>query len=591
MFNSSIIENQDKGKIIILFIAMVLSTCLEIVGLGLIPAYIYMLSSFENIYDKLPIILNFFQKYDEKNMIIIFSISLVLFFLIKNIILILIYKSEAKIISKLVSKNASKIFSYYISNNLEFHHRNNPSTLIKNLSQTNNEAGELIRILINIIKEISLIIFIVAIMLYVNFKITFLVLLSLTFFTFIFYFILKKPLVKMGRESQIHQEKQIKILNHSFQGIREIKIFQLEDKMKKLFNVESYSWINKQNMNGFYSRLPRIFFEILAIFLIIVIMTSLIIKGKAFETILPLLTLYAVTLIRLIPSFSLVSSSLGILSYYKEAYKIINIVLGKLSLNIENKKNLQIDNLNFVNNDIDNIKFSDVSFHYLSRRENKVINNLSLEFHKGEIVGIFGKSGRGKSTILDLLMGLINPINGKILYNNQDIKENSINLSKIVGYVSQNVYLFDDTLKKNITFLDNDLEDKKRLLSAISHAQLNDFIEKMPSKILTNVGNMGSNLSGGQIQRIGIARALYKNPEIIIFDEATNSLDKESEKQILSKFKDPVFSKKIIFLVSHDPKIISYCNRAIIIKKDLVTEDLNLNQIKNLSEQKIIEIL
>jgi ATP-binding cassette subfamily C protein len=279
------------------------------------------------------------------------------------------------------------------------------------------------------------------------------------------------------------------------------------------------------------------------------------------------------------------------LSYYKEAYKIINIVLGKLSLNIENKKNLQIDNLNFVNNDIDNIKFSDVSFHYLSRSENKVINNLSLEFHKGEIVGIFGKSGRGKSTILDLLMGLINPINGKILYNNQDIKENSINLSKIVGYVSQNVYLFDDTLKKNITFLDNDIEDKKRLLSAISHAQLNDFIEKMPSKILTNVGNMGSNLSGGQIQRIGIARALYKNPEIIIFDEATNSLDKESEKQILSKFKDPVFSKKIIFLVSHDPKIISYCNRAIIIKKDLVTEDLNLNQIKNLSEQKIIEIL
>ena len=179
---------------------------------------------------------------------------------------------------------------------------------------------------------------------------------------------------------------------------------------------------------------------------------------------------------------------------------------------------------------------SNVFFNYSSRKENKVINNLNFKFKAGEIVGIFGKSGQGKSTILDLMMGLISPTKGDILYNGKNIKNNLNTIQQVIGYVSQNVYLFDDTLLNNITFYDCiDFENDKKLNEVISECNLNNFINNLPKKILTNVGNMGSNLSGGQIQRIGIARALYKNPKIIILDEATNSIDKETEKNILLK--------------------------------------------------------
>lgn len=568
---------------------MVTSMIFEIFGISLIPAYIYALTSFDQIHNYIPQSLTFILNLEKNELILFLSTILILFFILKNLIQIFTYKVEADIIGKLVFKNASRIFSFYIKNPLEFHYQNNPSELIKNLTISNRQAGEIIRIIINIVREICLISFLLIILFYVNFFMTLSVIIVLSLFTLLFYYKFKIPLTKMGLDTQTHVEKQIKILNHSFHGIREVKIFKIENLMKKLFDEQTFNWLSKDYLSEFYSKLPRIFFEVLAILLLVIFLTSLILSGQTFEYILPLLTLYGVTLIRFIPSFTLISSNLNFLSYYKEAYKIISNLLEKIDSTTEFKDSTKKTLLDTHEN---KIELSNVYFNYSSRKENKVINNLNLKFNSGEIVGIFGKSGQGKSTLLDLLMGLINPVEGNIFYNGENIKNNSETIQKAIGYVSQSVYLFDDTLLKNITFLENlNFKKDKKLDEAILESYLSDVIEDLPQKILTNVGNMGSNLSGGQIQRIGIARALYKNPEILILDEATNSVDKETEKKILLNFKSSKYNKKIIILISHDPKIVQYCNRVIFLKKGRVLKDLKENEIKNLDEKKIIEIM
>lgn len=568
---------------------MVTSMIFEIFGISLIPAYIYALTSFDQIHNYIPQSLTFILNLEKNELILFLSTILILFFILKNLIQIFTYKVEADIIGKLVFKNASRIFSFYIKNPLEFHYQNNPSELIKNLTISNRQAGEIIRIIINIVREICLIFFLLIILFYVNFFMTLSVIIVLSLFTLLFYYKFKIPLTKMGLDTQTHVEKQIKILNHSFHGIREVKIFKIENLMKKLFDEQTFNWLSKDYLSEFYSKLPRIFFEVLAILLLVIFLTSLILSGQTFEYILPLLTLYGVTLIRFIPSFTLISSNLNFLSYYKEAYKIISNLLEKIDSTTEFKDSTKKTLLDTHEN---KIELSNVYFNYSSRKENKVINNLNLKFNCGEIVGIFGKSGQGKSTLLDLLMGLINPVEGNIFYNGENIKNNSETIQKAIGYVSQSVYLFDDTLLKNITFLENlNFKKDKKLDEAILESYLSDVIEDLPQKILTNVGNMGSNLSGGQIQRIGIARALYKNPEILILDEATNSVDKETEKKILLNFKSSKYNKKIIILISHDPKIVQYCNRVIFLKKGRVLKDLKENEIKNLDEKKIIEIM
>ncbi len=568
---------------------MLTSMIFEILGISLIPAYIYALSSFDQIHNYIPNSLTYILNLEKNEFILILSITLILFFVLKNFIQIFTYKVEADIIGKLVFKNASRIFSFYIKNPLEFHYQNNPSQLIKNLTISNRQAGEIIRIIINILREICLISFLLIILFYVNFFMTLSAIIVLSLFTLLFYYKFKIPLTKMGLDTQTHVEKQIKILNHSFHGIREVKIFKIENMMKKLFDEQTFNWLSKDYLSEFYTKLPRIFFEVLAIILLVIFLTTLILSGQTFEYILPLLTLYGITLIRFIPSFTLISSNLNFLSYYKEAYKIICNLLEEIDNSSEFKESPKKTLLDIDEN---KIELSNVYFNYSSRKENKVIKNLNLQFNKGEIVGIFGKSGQGKSTLLDLLMGLINPVEGDIFYNGENIKNNSDTIHKAIGYVSQSVYLFDDSLLKNITFLENlNIDKDKQLNEAISESYLSDVIDDLPQKILTNVGNMGSNLSGGQIQRIGIARALYKNPKILILDEATNSIDKETEKKILLNFKNSKYNNKIIILISHDPKIVQYCNRVIFLKRGKVFQDLNEDQIKDLDEKKIIEIM
>ena len=569
MFNFHLIEKKDNPKLYILIFVMFFSMLLDLIGISLIPIYILSISSFEKIFAYLPDTFQFLSDFSQQKIIIFLSILLIGFILLKNLAQIFTYKMEENIISKLIYKNYYKLFDYYINKPLLFHTSKNPSELIKNITIANRQAGELIKIWINIFKEVFLIISVSFILLFIDYKVTLSIILILICFGSIFFLKYKKFLNKIGKEVQIHDEEIIKILGHSFNGIREIKIFKNENYMKYIFGRQAEPLLQKIYKNEFYSKLPRVFFELIAILMVVSFLTILILSGNTIIEILPLISLYVVVLLRLIPCFSAINSSLNLVSYYTEPFKIIN----QIFYNIKNDKHYKNNILNFKKDD-DNLEKDDkleilinnLSFNYPSSNK-KILNLVNIKINKGDVVGIIGKSGEGKSTLVDLIMGLIKPIEGEILFNKRNIHSDLDNWKKKIGYIPQKIYLFDDTIEKNITMGQEDQEiNFYKLNEVLKSTHLDKMIADLPMGLKTNLGNMGSKISGGQAQRIGIARALYKNPDIIILDEATNSLDKNTEKEILEQFFEKKYSNKIIIIISHDLRVTNYCDRLLILK-------------------------
>ena len=255
----------------------------------------------------------------------------------------------------------------------------------------------------------------------------------------------------------------------------------------------------------------------------------------------------------------------------------VNITINKRTTDVLHKELIQNDNkleLNLNNNNSKEIKFNNeiiidnLSFKYSSNNE-QVLNKINLNIRKGEIFGIIGQTGSGKSTLIDLLIGLLDPTNGKILVDGIDIKENKLNWFEKIGYVPQNMYLNDDSIKKNIAFTyDENKIDNEKVIDSAKKAKITDLIDNREDKLEARVGERGNLLSGGQKQRLGLARALYQNTsELLVLDEFTSALDKETEEEIMQEIIN--FRKnKTIIMSTHKQNLLNYCDKIYDIEKN-----------------------
>ena len=296
--------------------------------------------------------------------------------------------------------------------------------------------------------------------------------------------------------------------------------------------------------------------------MVIVLLITLLVVSQSNNLIINNLTLFgffSATFIRLTPSAYRIISSL-------QRIKFTQKILNSLSKNLRYFEKNKIDNdekkISKHQKNIqikDKIVIKNIKFSYNLKK--KLFEDLNLEIKIGDTVGIFGESGSGKSSFVNLLIGLLKPEKGKILINNTDIFSNIYFWRKNIGYVPQNIFLIDDTFKKNIS-LDFNIksENFQKFNECLKQSELEKFINSLPDGINTLVGERGKRISGGQLQRVGIARALYNNPEILIFDESTSALDRETELEILKniyKFKD----KKTMIIITHKKELLKNCDK------------------------------
>ena len=582
-------EKKHYSLLILLFCGLILATLFELIGLGSLPLFAMLILDVQLLMDNLPDFVNkeklllFTQKE-----LAIFGIAILIFvFTTKNIYLGAIVYLQGLIVKNIRSSISKKLFFFYTEAPYSFHLQRNPAELLRNLTSDSSKATSIILALMNFLREGSILIMIFGLLFYTDPLISFLVFLFLGAFVMIFFLSTRKQLLERGEKIQKSSGEQIRVINQSFGAMKEIKILNKEKFVQNNHGRKVDSIEKNTLLNYFFTSIPRLFLEIITIFSVVLITTVFLYFDRDVSTLIPIITLLAACAIRLIPAFNSISTSLSLFKSLRPSLDLISNEMKFLQKYVNKNITNNIKKIKLKNE----IKFEDITFYFPSSKR-AAIKNVSLTIKNGSKVGIIGKSGSGKSTFLDLFIGLLHPSNGKISVDGTDINEAIKSWQSLIAYVPQDIYLTDDTLKNNITFGDNlnDI-DKKKLDEAMLLAEVDEFIKDLPNGRETIVGNRGVRLSGGQRQRIGIARALYRDKDILFLDEATNSLDVENEKKI---FKNIFVSKtkKTLFIVSHRHETLMHCDIILLfengklIEKGNYQEMIKKDNFRELNEEK-----
>ena len=546
--------------LVLLLIGSLITVIFEFISIGSIPIFTSILINQNNENPLFTMInLDFLDNFNKEDLIIFGSIILGTIFLFKNIFIAGLIYFEGRLIKSIRIYLGEKLFKTYLNKDYKFHLKTNPSILLRNVSGEVSQTATVILSYLKLIREIFVLTAIFSLLLISNFSITLSIFSFMTFFVTIFFVFTKRIIEKNSKLIQKIRAIQIQHITQSFNAIKEIKMLNKESFINKVAVNNMFKFENPFLTNHFLTSLPRPFLEILVILSLILTTIFFTNSNQSILSLIPMLSLLTVAAVRLIPSFNSISTALASIKSYRPSYKLVYANL-KDEKN-ENKnfdKNLTKNDLNFEKK----ITIQNVSFSY---EEKKVfaLNSIDIDIIKGTSLGIIGKSGSGKSTLISLLIGLLDPEKGNILSDKTNIRDNIKKWQSLISYVPQDIYLLDDTIKKNIAIGEEEEDiDKDKLNMAISSAQLSKYINDLPEKLDTFVGNRGVRISGGQKQRIGIARALYFEREILILDEATNSLDSENERIIINNIISQYQSKTLV-CVAHNPKIFEKFNNTI----------------------------
>jgi len=549
--------------LVVLIILLIFLSIFEIIGLASIPVLLSSIIISDsgnliqiNIFNLTDLISSFSQE-DQIKLI---SVFIILLFTIKNIFHAFIIFFQGKIIKNIKIYLSTELFKYYLNQEYIFLLKKKSSDMLRTLSIDVGNSTIYILNLLNFIKETLILISIIALLFLSNTQISIFLFTSFFIVAFIFFYINKKKLLNRGKIIQGLSSDLIRTIYETVGLFKEIKIYNLKVFQYKNFLNKILLAEKNVFLNYFTTSLPRLFLELTAVILIISTVFFQLYTSSDILKLLPYLSLIVVVSIRLIPLFNGLTTSISNLKTIQPSFDLVFDELEKIK---SQSTNLNANYIKFEKK----ISFKNIDFSY--DKKNKIIENLSLDIFKGDKIGIIGESGIGKTTLVNLLIGLLKPTNGEILFDGVKFSNNQKQFIKNISYVPQEIFLIEDTLKKNIALgvEENNIIDSK-IEKVAKTSQINSFINNLKYKFETKVKENGKNFSVGQKQRIGVARALYRDPDLIILDESTSSLDTNTEAKFIEDIFD-IFSDKTIIFISHKVSALKNCNKIFDLKEKL----------------------
>jgi ABC-type multidrug transport system fused ATPase/permease subunit len=547
-----------KKKILfsVLIFFLLISSVLDAVGVGLVVPFFDLLLNRETSFFS-SLILNFFKSfYDDKQLTLVFLIFILFFYCFKSLVVSFSNYIQYYFVFKIQSNIKINIFKHYINLPYKKFLDLNSSKIINLVNQDLHlfTFNFMVPLLV-LIAESLIIISIITLFIIIN-PLNIFFFLTIFFLFLILYFFLKISTKKhkhWGEQRENLDAQTLKIFQNALTNIKITKINNKIDYFVNDFSNKVYSSSNLQSFFYTILQLPRIFIELLIIFLLLLSYYFLSNSGSNQDT-LVYLALLTAGAFRIAPSINRVMLALQSLKYSQSIFKTVYSFL-------ESKKNFIGNNsVKSIIFKASKLSFKNVDFSY---KQHKILYNTSLDINSGEFVAIIGKSGSGKSTLLDLISGILTPTSGNIYLNNQKIKLNNSSWQKNIGYVTQSNILLDEDIYQNISF---GAKVNKILIDKIlSKLNLKNFINSKNK----NLGEKGLKISGGQAQRISLARALYLKPEILLIDEGTNALDSVTEKVIMN-FLYAQKGKITVIFVSHRNNILNKCDKIYEIKNNKI---------------------
>tara|TARA_Y100000385_G_scaffold296_1_gene343 strand:- start:5611 stop:7233 length:1623 start_codon:yes stop_codon:yes gene_type:complete len=527
---------------------------LEVFGLGILIPAISLLLDPEMI-DKTPLISsirNYLSEISNQNFIILFLVAIVVVYLVKALFIVFLTHKQNRFLANINAYISNNLFANYMNQPYSFHLDRNASELLKNIQIEIAGLSVFFLSLITLFIEGGFTISVLTTLIYIEpigaLSIgLFYGLLSIIFFQFT-----KNKLKIWGKQRQDLDSQTTKIALEGLGGIKDLLILGKTSFFTDMFSSKKYLKARVNSNHSTFSQLPRFFLEFLSIIGLVSFIILMLFQGKDTTSLISILGVFVAATFRMIPSLNRIISGVQSMKYYSNSLDIIH-----KELKINNRPNQAISQktqFNFQND----IKLENISFSF--NEDRVILKNINLKIKKGETIGIIGESGSGKSTLIDLILGLHKPTSGQIIIDGVSGLQTNQQWRKKIGFVSQSIYLIDDTIKNNIALgvQENEINDLK-IIELLKQVQLEEFIINLKFGVNSKVGERGVQLSGGQRQRIGIARALYHDPDVIILDEATSALDNETEKDVMESFNN-LKGVKTIIMIAHRTSTLKDCD-------------------------------
>ncbi|MCR5672061.1 MAG: ABC transporter ATP-binding protein/permease [Butyrivibrio sp.] len=560
-----IFDRKQKGQLVILAVLILIGGVVETLGVSMMLPVVSVILKPDSLHRKiskyqiLQDTVDFLGLNDDIKLASALLILMIFLFVFKNLYLLFLVYKQNTFISRARNDMISRVMREFLNRPYEDYLGADIPTVFRITDSDIPKTFTLMLSLLSLSTEMVVSICLAAVLLFVNWQMTVLIIAVLLIITLIITRILKPRLNTIGRRNQETQSRIAKWRLQAIYGLKDVKVLNRQD-----FFIRNYYESGKigADIDRNYivmNNIPRLLIETVFMAVVLLYVLIYLVNGKDAASLLPQISAFAVAALRIMPSANRINTYLTQIAYNQYS---LDFVYNNLTESMKTDKAMRAERAAIAGPALHlekEISLKNITFAYPDSDVN-IFTGADMVIPKGKSVGIMGPSGAGKSTIVDILLGLLHVQKGDILCDGSNIFSNYDSWLAQIGYIPQSIYLVDESIRENIAFgIDADEIDDDRIWEVMKEAQLADFVKSLPEGLDTKIGDRGVRLSGGQRQRIGIARALYHNPEILVFDEATSALDNETEAAVMEAI-NSFHGRKTMVIIAHRLNTIENCD-------------------------------
>ena len=555
-----LLDKKQKRTMLFMVLMMIFGAVLEACSVSMVIPVVGVVID-ENSIQKYEIVRNIYNALHMQSITqfaLLMMTALILIFIIKNIYLYWQLKLMYRFVYTNQFRTSERMMKNYLRKGYEFYLNADTAVIQRNITSDVNNMYALILSLLQLISEVIVFVVLLGVMVASDWKMTVIIALPLLATLFIIKKVVKPIMNKAGKENQDFYSGLFKWISQTVQGIKEVKIAGKEQYFTEEYIKCGRGYVNAVQKYTLYNSIPRLLIETVCIASLVGYMMILVSQGESVKEVTAVLSAFVVAAVRMMPCANRINNQLTSMAFYQPFFMGVS-------------DNLQ-DEISGENTDMSfaevakeklpvkkSIELRDITYHY-PNAEPLIFDHANMEIPVGAAVGIVGASGAGKTTVVDIFLGLLEIQTGGVYADGVSIKENYRSWLKNVGYIPQMIFMLDDTIRKNVAFgIAGEEIDEERLWEVLKEAQLDEFVKSLPEGADTSIGERGIRISGGQRQRIGIARALYYDPEVLILDEATSALDNDTEAAIMDSI-NSLHGRKTLIIIAHRLQTIEKCD-------------------------------
>ena len=570
---SYLFNRREKRNAVILFGMMLVGSVLDVVGVGAIPAFISVISMPERLLEmpRVKWVYDALGLRSAQDMVFWGAIALMVFFVFKNAYLVLLeyYRTKYSVGRQVLISN--RLFRAYLHSPYSFHLQRNTAELLRNTStEAGNITGGVLLPGMAIIMEGMTLVLIFVLLVLVEPIVTLIAFSVLGAVVYTFYRTTRASIDRYAEQEQEHRSLTTQAVNQGLGGFKDTRVLGREGFFLEAFARSSWFNARAAQYRAIIGALPRLFLETIAVAGLLGVSVLLMAQDRPLDTVIPSLALLAVALVRMMPAFQKIQANVSAIQWGRRSLAVVYDDLVNLEAQ-ENAFREQLRAAGPVTFERE-IAVDGLTFSYEGQAEN-ALTDVTLRIPRNTSVGFVGPSGAGKTTIVDVLLGLLTPTEGRVTVDGTDIQTCLPAWQRKIGYIPQTIFLTDDSVRNNVAFgMDPEDISDEQVWAAVDAAQLRELVESLPKGLDTPVGERGVRLSGGQRQRIGIARALYHRPAVLVMDEATSALDNQTERQFVDAL-NALQGEHTVVVIAHRLSTVRHCDRLYLLERGEVTAE------------------